>query len=131
MKFSDTLVGNIITSRRSGIGPEQEYLRFFDKDKILTVNDKQLNIRDGEGQVTTQEEYDDTELDRMTALLKDFAMSILSPEENKPVCTGRENLNNMAVIESAYLSARTGFPEEPARIIKMPSSASGIQLGFD
>ena len=131
LKFSDTLVGNIITSRRSGIGPEQEYLRFFDTDKIMTVNDKQLNIRDGSGQVTTHEEFDDTELERMTALLKDFAMSILSPKEHKPVCTGRENLNNIAVIESAYLSARTGFPEEPARIIKMPSGISGIQLGFD
>jgi hypothetical protein len=25
----------------------------------------------------------------------------------------------MAVIESAYLSARTGFPEEPARILQL------------
>ena len=25
----------------------------------------------------------------------------------------------MAVLESAYLSARTGFPEEPARILQM------------
>lgn len=131
LKFSDTLVGNIITSRRSGIGPQQEYLRFFDTDKILTVNDKQLNIRDGGGEVTVHEEFNDTELERMTLLLTDFAKSILSPEENKPISTGRENLNNMAVIESAYLSARTGFPEEPARIIKMPSGISGIQLGFD
>ncbi|MBN2588334.1 MAG: Gfo/Idh/MocA family oxidoreductase [Sedimentisphaerales bacterium] len=131
LKFTDTLVGNIITSRRSGIGPQQEYLRFFDKDKILTVNDKQINIRDGSGEVTTLEEFNDTELERMTALLKDFAMSILSPKENKPICTGRENLNNMAVIESAYLSARTGFPEEPSKIINMPSGVTGIQMGFD
>ncbi len=131
LKFSDTLVGNIITSRRNGIGPQQEYLRFFDNNKILTVNEKQLNIRDVSGQVTTQEEFNDTELERMTLLLKDFAMSILSPKENKPVCTGRENLNNMAVIESAYLSARTGFPEEPAKIMKMPSAVPCIQMGFD
>jgi len=131
LKFTDTLVGNIITSRRKGIGPQQEYLRFFDKDKILTVNDKQLNIRDSNGEVTAHEEFEDTELERLTLLLKDFAMSIMSPEENKPISTGRENLNSMAVIESAYLSARTGFPESPAKIIDLPSSAAGIQMGFD
>ncbi|MBN1973722.1 MAG: Gfo/Idh/MocA family oxidoreductase [Sedimentisphaerales bacterium] len=131
LKFSDTLVGNIITSRRSGIGPQQEYLRFFDKDKILTVNEKQLNIRDGRGEIAGQQEFSDTELERMTLLLRDFAISILSPEENKSVSTGRENLKNMAVIESAYLSARTGFPEEPARIIQMPPAVPTIQMKFD
>ena len=120
LKFSDTLMGNIITSRRSGMGQPQEFLRFFGKDKTLTVNEKQLNIRDGQGEVTEFKEFHDTQLDRMTALLKDFALSILAPEEKKPISTGRENLNSMAVIESAYLSARTGFPEEPARILQMP-----------
>jgi predicted dehydrogenase len=120
LKFSDTLVGNIVTTRRSGMGPPQEFLRFFGRDKTLTLNEKQLNIRDDQGEVTEFKEFDDTQLDRMTALLKDFALSVLSPEEQKPISTGRENLNNMAVIESAYLSARTGFPEEPARILQMP-----------
>ncbi|MEJ2647573.1 MAG: hypothetical protein P8016_04080, partial [Sedimentisphaerales bacterium] len=78
------------------------------------------NIRDGQGEVTEFKEFDDTQLDRMIVLLKDFALSVLSPEEQKPSSTGRENLNNMAVIESAYLSSRTGFPEEPARILQMP-----------
>lgn len=120
LKFSDTLVGNIVTSRREGLGPPQEFLRFFARDKTLTVNEKQLNVSDGQGEVTEFEEFHDTQLDRMIALLKDFALSVLSPEEQKPISTGRENLNNMAVIESAYLSARTGFPEEPARILQMP-----------
>ena len=131
LKFSDTLVGNIITSRRSGMGMPQEYLRFFGKDKTLTVNEKQLNVRDAQGEVTEFREFHDTQLDRMTALLKDFAKAILSPEEKTLTSTGRENLNNMAVIESAYLSSRTGFPEEPARILQMPSGVTGIQMGFD
>lgn len=131
LKFSDTLVGNIITSRRSGMGPNQQYLRFYDRDKILTVNEKQLNIRDGKGETANQQEFGDTEKERLVSLLKDFAISILSPEEKKPVSTGRENLNNMAVIESAYLSARTGFPEEPARIIQMPPAVPSIQMGFE
>jgi hypothetical protein len=46
---------------------------------------------------------------------------VLSPDKNKLASSGRENLKNMAVIESAYLSARTGFPEEPGRILQMAS----------
>jgi hypothetical protein len=30
-----------------------------------------------------------------------------------------DNLKVMAVIEAAYLSARTGMPEEPAKILKI------------
>jgi hypothetical protein len=37
----------------------------------------------------------------------------------------------MAVIESAYLSARTGFPEEPGRILQMVSSGAGETTGLD
>jgi hypothetical protein len=33
----------------------------------------------------------------------------------------------MAVIESAYLSARTGFPEEPGRILQMASLPAAEQ----
>jgi predicted dehydrogenase len=131
LKFSDTLVGNIVTSRRSGMGPQQEYIRFYGKDKMLTVNEERFSIHDSRGGITEQQEFSDTELERMTAQLRAFAMSILSPEQNKPVSTGRENLNNMAVIESAYLSAKTGFPEEPARIINMPPAVPVIQMGFD
>ena len=126
LKFSDTLIGNIIASRRSGLGSEQQYLRFFGQDKILTINEKMLNIRDNQGEIIEFQEFYDTELDRMTRLLHDFANSILFPQEYKPVCTGKQNLDNMAVIESAYLSARTGFPEEPARILQMPSGVAGI-----
>ena len=60
----------------------------------------------------------------MTELLKNFALSILSPKESKLCSTGRENLRNMAVIESAYLSARTGFPEEPNRILQMAAGGT-------
>ena len=61
----------------------------------------------------------------MTELLKNFAQSILLPDENKLCSGGRENLKDMAVIESAYLSARTGFPEEPDSILQMAAQSGG------
>jgi len=125
MKFSDTLFGNLIASRRAGIGPEEEFFRLYGKDKILMVNDKQLTLADGLGQTSEELKYDDDAVFCMKEQLKNFALSILSPDKNKLCSSGRENLRNMAVIEAAYLSARTGFPEEPDRILQMASGRTG------
>ncbi len=117
MKFSDTLIGNLIASK--AFGPGQKLLKVYGKDRILTVSNKQLTVSDGLGQTSEELKYDDDEVGWYRALLENFALSILSPDENKLCSSGRENLKNMAVIESAYLSARTAMPEEPGRILQM------------
>jgi predicted dehydrogenase len=119
MKLSDTSFGNLIASRRAGTGKREEYLKIYGKDKILTVSNTELTISDGVGRKTKKLKYDDDEFCWYTDLLENFALSILSPDENKLCSSGRENLANMAVIESAYLSARTATPEEPDRILQM------------
>lgn len=119
MKFNDTFIGNLIATRRAGAGPKEQLLKLFAKDKILCVSDTLLTISDGLGETVKKLKYDDDELFCITELLKSFALSILLPEKNKLHSSGRENLKDMAVIESAYLSARTGFPEEPGKILQM------------
>ncbi len=122
MKFNDTLSGNLIAFQRAELGPKQQFLRIYGKDKIMTVNSGQLTISDGFGKNSEQRKYDHDPLCYMMAQLKNFALSILSPDESMLCSNGRENLKNMAVIESAYLSARTGFPEEPEKILHMRPS---------
>ena len=117
MKFSDTLIGNLMASK--AFGTRLEFLKVYGKNKILTVSNTRFSVSDGLGQVSEELEYDDDEIRCMTKLLVNFALSILEPDKNKLRGSGRENLNDMAVIESAYLSARTGMPEEPGRILKM------------
>jgi hypothetical protein len=78
-------------------------------------------VSDGVGHIEEERRYGDDELCCMKKLLENFALSILAPKENQLVSSGRENLKNMAVIESAYLSARTGMAEEPGRIFQMGS----------
>ena len=126
MKFSDILVGSVVASRRSGMGPREKSLRIYGKDKILTVSDTQFMAADGGGRTSEQLQHDDGPLGCMTGVLKNFALSILSPDKNKLCSSAGENLKNMAVIESAYLSARTGFPEEPGRVLQMSSGRSGM-----
>jgi hypothetical protein len=36
----------------------------------------------------------------------------------------------MAVLEAAYLSARTGFPEEPARILQLAGGLPVVPTGI-
>lgn len=119
MKFSDTLSGNLIASRRGGMGPEEEFLKIYGKDKILTVTNTQLTVSDGLSDKSKKFKYEDDESAWYTALLENFAMGILKPNDNKLGSSGRENLVNMAVIESAYLSARTAMPEEPGKMLQM------------
>lgn len=121
MKFSSACIGNLVASRRAGIGPPEESLRIYGDGKTLTVSDTELILSDGRGEEIEHLRYDDSGLVCMSELLKDFARSVLSPDENRLCSSGRENLENIAVIESAYLSARTGFPEEPGRILQLAS----------
>lgn len=119
MKFSDTLSANLIASRRPGTGPGEEFIKIYGKDKILTVTSSQLTVTDGLKCRNKKSKYEDDEPAWYQAMLANFAMSILQPREHKLNSTGRENLTNMAVIESAYLSVRTAMPEEPGKILQM------------
>ena len=119
MKFDDILSGSLITFQRTYLGPGERFLKIYCKNKIVTVSSNQLTINDDFDRNSKQGQYSHEPLRCMKAQLKNFALSILSPDENNLCSSGRENLNNMAVIESAYLSARTGFPEEPDKILSM------------
>ena len=55
----------------------------------------------------------------MKKTLENFGSHLLWPDKIPLVSTAADNLKNMAVIEAAYLSARTGMPEEPGRILKI------------
>jgi hypothetical protein len=107
------------------MGPSENSLRVYGKDKILTVTDSLFTVVDSTGQRSERSQCEDDALCRMTRLLENFALSILAPDQSKLGSSGRENLTSMAVIESAYLSARTGFPEDPGRILEMASPRTG------
>ena len=119
MKFSGALLGNLVASRRAGTGRADKFLTLCGGGKKLTVSDAEFIVSDGRGEEIEHRRDDDSGLVCMGELLKNFAKSVLAPDENKLCSSGRENLENIAVIESAYLSARTGFPEEPGRILQL------------
>ena len=127
MKFTDTLFGELVAFRRAGAEPAEQYLKIYGKSKIFTVSSTQLTVADSLGETAEHRQYKYDDLCCMTSLLDSFALSILSPDKSELFSTGRENLKTMAVIEAAYLSARTGLPEEPATIIQMAGQAGSAK----
>ena len=117
MKFNDTLIANLIANKT--FGTEQQLIKIYGENKILTVSSTEFSICDKSGEIIEQYEYEENETCCMKKLLENFALSILSADKNHPASSCTENLQNMALIEAAYLSARTAMPEEPQRILQM------------
>ncbi len=121
MKFSDCLSGSILAGRAAdapGKGP-QKWLIAHGQDKLIRFDDKNFEVTDSLGQRLQQDNFDDDSLSRMKKTLENFGSNLLWPDNNPLVSAAADNLKNMAVIEAAYLSARTGMPEEPGRILKI------------
>jgi len=118
MKFSDSLVANLIAGRK--LGQNRQVMKIYGKDRNLAVTTDRLVVRDTNGRVVKDSQFTEDRASCMTGLLENFALNLILPEQNKLLTGIEDNLPAMAVINSAYLSARTAMPEEPARIMKMP-----------
>jgi predicted dehydrogenase len=123
MKFSDSLMASITASK--SFGPEQKFMKIYSRDKILTASETKFTVTDHDGNIVRDTDYADSSLRQAKILVENFALGILTPDKNRLCSFAADNLNNMAVIESAYLSARTGMPEEPARIMQMATRQMG------
>ena len=117
MKFSDTLICNLSASRI--IGPPYCGLRLYSKDKYLTVTETDFTVFDSSGQIIQQSNHPTSKADAMVAMLENFALTLQSDAQKAVFIDENADLNNIAVIESAYLSAKTSMPEGPARILEM------------
>jgi len=117
MKFTDALFVNLLAS--NSFGPAKKELCFYSNENIAVATNNELLISGNCRQKDVKLNYNDDSEVRMKRLLENFALAIQSPGNTKLLTSGKENLKTMAVIEAAYLSAKTGFPEEPVRILEM------------
>jgi predicted dehydrogenase len=128
MRFTDALVGSLVATRRNDIGPHRVSIEIHAKEARLTVTEDQVELRTRDGRNDLKWQYDEDEQVAMGRLLTSFARSLRAPQEHPFVGSGAENLPTMAVLESAYLSAKTGFPEEPARILRLGPPRAGTSV---
>ncbi|NLW85212.1 MAG: Gfo/Idh/MocA family oxidoreductase [Phycisphaerae bacterium] len=121
MQYSDTLMAQVCASRT--LGPARQHLRIHGKDRHLTATPEEVVVCDNTGAELERAAYKDDRRPALERLLKNLAGHLLDPKEHPLYPDHGVDLNTLAVIEAAYLSARTGMPEEPARILRLAGAA--------
>jgi predicted dehydrogenase len=117
MRYSDTLIAQVVASRT--LGPARRHLRIHGKGKFITLTREDFSITDNNGNLMVQVQFSPEQFHGMQDLLDNFAKAVLNPAQNKLTPEAGVDLYTMAVIESAYLSARTAMPENPSRLLDM------------
>lgn len=120
MKFSERLIGNLIVSKN--IGQDEQVLKIYGKDRNIAVADDRFTVYDAAGKIVQDLQFPADQAGWMAKLLENFALSLISPEQVKLLSSGEDNLSAMRLINCAYLSGRTGMPEEPGRILRAPQA---------
>ncbi|HIJ67760.1 MAG TPA: Gfo/Idh/MocA family oxidoreductase [Planctomycetes bacterium] len=121
MKFSDTRVAGLVASRV--FGPTRQMLQMHTENEYLTASEDNLTVWDNLGNVIERFQFESSETEATEEMLENFAHTLLGPDKNPIGSEENSILHNMAVVESAYLSARTTMPEEPAKILEMAKKA--------
>ena len=117
MQFTDALIAQICTSRT--LGPARRHLRVHGKQQHLTATEQEVVLYDNEGNLLEQRAYQDDDLPSQKRMVENLAKSFIDPAACSLYPYYGFDLNTFAVIEAAYLSARTGMAEDPARILQL------------
>jgi predicted dehydrogenase len=121
MKFNDMLCGTLFAGHAAdSIAQSSQNLLFAQGPNLTTrTSDKSFEAADKYGEQLKREDFEVDYLDELKKAVENFGSHLLWPDINPLICSVADNLKIMAVIEAAYLSARTGMPEQPARILKI------------
>ena len=106
MKFVDTLTFNLIASRT--LSPHTRTLIAYSKDKKICLNENNFKVVDDHDNILTETTEVATPLELMMQSLADFEQNINGTGQMPPISSGTDHLATMALMEAAYLSARTG-----------------------
>ena len=125
MQFSDTLSAQLCASR--SLGPARQHLRIHGKERHLTATPEEVVICDNAGKRLKKAKYKDDRRAAREKLMANLAGALRDPQTTPLYPEFGVDLSTLAVIEAAYLSARTGMPEEPSRILRL-AGAEGAAL---
>ncbi len=127
MKFNDMLCGTLLAGRAvDSLGKtEQNRLIAQGLNMAIRIESNSFEITGKGGEMLKREDFEVDYLEDLRKAVENFGSYLLRPDEadsadkNPLICSAADNLKNMAVIDAAYLSARTGMPEQPEKILKI------------
>ena len=127
MKFNDMLCGTLLAGRAADsiTQSSQNRLTVQGQNMVLKVNGKSFEATDNKGEQLKCEDFKVDYLDELKNAVENFGSYLLrtdetaSADKNPLICSAADNLKIMAIIDAAYLSARTGMPEQPGKILEI------------
>ena len=108
MTFADGSMGNLLCSWMSG--PAAERLTLHGTEGTIEAGVNTVRIFDQAGLLTDSETYRVDDAWLVAQQIRQLGGSLLD-SEIRPINLAREHLVNVAIVEAAYLSARTHTPE--------------------
>ncbi len=112
-RFDDRLTGTVFAADSSG--PATQTIRFQTDQFIVHLSKSSSQISDRQGRIIQQANWENRNREDNLEFLKQMALCF---GQKQPVIPSliTDHLKHMAFYDAAYLSARTGFPEQPPRI---------------
>ncbi len=115
LKYGDTIFGEVTTVR--GVGAAEEHIAIYCRDKVVKAGRDFLTVIGADGSFEKDSHFNEDRQMLIRRMLEDFAKTVTGDDEkHEPMNTIAENIRNMVLVESIYLSSRTAMPEEPGRI---------------
>lgn len=118
MVFREGLIGTFLAAKQTGNGSVAPVKVYGSKQNIIATPNR-LAIYDSAENLITEHKYPLKPEKCILEMFIDFGRALLEPDKYKLRNSARLDLATMALIEAAYLSAKTGMPESPARFFEI------------
>jgi predicted dehydrogenase len=116
--FSDGLIGTFLAAQHTGSAAALP-LRIYGAENNITATPNRLAVYDRNDSLIAEHKYPLKDEKCITEMFFDFGRAVLEPDKYKLRNTPRLDLATMALIEAAYLSAKTGMPESPRKFFEI------------
>jgi predicted dehydrogenase len=118
LTFGDGLIGTFLAAQHTGTASAAP-VRIYGAEQNIVATPNRLAVYGNNGVLTTEHKYPLKPEKCITEMFIDAGRALLEPDKYKLRNSPRLDLATMALIEAAYLSAKTGTPESPRRFFEI------------
>jgi predicted dehydrogenase len=112
------LIGTFLAAKQTGTAAAPP-IRIYGAQNNIVATPNRLAVYDNDDVLITEHKYPLNSEKCISEMLIDFGRALLEPEKYKLRSSPRLDLETMAFIEAAYLSARTAMPESPSKFLEI------------
>jgi predicted dehydrogenase len=116
--FKDGVIGTFLAAKQTGSSTAAP-VKIYGAGQNIVATANRLAVYDNNDSLIAEHKYPLKSEKCITEMFIDFGRAMLEPEKYKLRRSPRLDLATMALIEAAYLSAKTGMPESPRRFFEI------------